>query len=153
MNLFIKERGAWQSSGSVGSYNECSKKTEHTFCVKHFVIELFFISTNMTFGFPVVSHISNKSLTLIPPCEVFFGVWKQKLLHHIQTLRSVNTFCRCSAWCDFIPSKGHKSNWESFFRCVTWPHAGLTWPIGGFKSHTTSLSLFKYNLMRWTCVS
>lgn len=71
MNLFIRESGACgrAHAASVGSYVECSKKkkkTEHTFCVeKHFVIELFFTSTNMTFGFPVVSHISNKSLTSV----------------------------------------------------------------------------------------
>lgn len=47
---------------------------------KHFVIELFFTSTNMTFGFPVVSHISNKSLTSISPFVRFLSGFEDKTL-------------------------------------------------------------------------
>lgn len=83
MNLFIKERGAcgraqhrWEATSNVPKKK---KKTEHTFCVeKHFVIELFFTSTNMTFGFPVVSHISNKSLTSVSLFVRFLSGFEDK---------------------------------------------------------------------------
>lgn len=88
MNLFIKERGAcgrarrrWEATTNV------PKKTEHTFCVeKHFVIELFFTSTNMTFGFPVVSHISNKSS--ISPFVRFLSGFEDKLYQFLYFLKT-----------------------------------------------------------------
>lgn len=90
MNLFIKERGAcgrarrwWEAPTNV------PKKTEHTFCVeKHFVIELFFTSTNMTFGFPVVSHISNKSLTSVSLFVRFLSKSEDKLYQLLYLMKT-----------------------------------------------------------------
>lgn len=77
---------------------------------KHFVIELFFTSTNMTFGFPVVSHISNKSLTSISPFVRFLSGFEDKLyqifwklnyyffcFNDVNRTENVLFFCVCSS--------------------------------------------------------